>query len=286
MLRLATGDLTCEIAPALGGCITSLRWRGLDVLRPAPAGLASSRQSSSYPLVPWSNRIGHGVLHWQGGTWALAGNNAPEPHAIHGVGWQDAWQLEHAAAAEAVLRLVHAPDARWPFAFEARQHLRLAGDTLQMQLEVVNRSPGPMPAGVGWHPFFVKRPGSRVRLRTRGRWEMGPDKLPTERVPHPGLDQPCAALDVDHCFDGWDGVAQLQDEAMQVRLASSLRHVVVFTTPSREAIAIEPVSHVNNVYGDPALADRGELPVGAQALAPGERLQATASIELAGGAPP
>ena len=40
---------------------------------------------------------------------------------------------------------------------------------------------------------------------------MGDDKLPTRRVANSGIDADIASLDVDHCFDGWDGMARVWD---------------------------------------------------------------------------
>ena len=278
MLSLTAGPLTCTVDPALGGCIRSLQHDGLDVLRRAPDALATARQASSYPLVPYSNRIAGGALHWRGRSWQLALNNAPEPHAIHGIGWQLPWEVISSAADSAELVLRHAADERWPFAFESRQVFRLSATALDLELSVTNTGSEPAPAGLGWHPFFIKRPGARVQVRTQGRWEMGADKLPTVRLPHTGIDGSTDALDVDHCFDGWDGVALLQDDVLQARVTSGLQRIVVFTTPARDAIAIEPVSHVNNAYGasppGPATA------LGAAELEPGGTLQATMRIEV------
>ena len=93
----------------------------------------------------------------------------------------------------------------WPFAFECRQTLQLHANALQLTLTLTNRAGHAAPMGLGWHPYFAKRPGSRIRFAAAGRWEMGPDKLPTECLPVSGLDTACATLDVDHCFDGWSG---------------------------------------------------------------------------------
>jgi aldose 1-epimerase len=108
---------------------------------------------------------------------------------------------------------------------------------------------------------------------------MGEDKLPTRRVPTPGIDADCAALDVDHCFDGWDGEAVLSDGTFEIRLASNLSRLVVFTTPARDVIAIEPVSHVNNA---PALVAQGADPaqLGLATLGPGESLTAEMTITV------
>jgi aldose 1-epimerase len=278
MVELRAGELICRIAPALGGCITQLALGGEPVLRPSPANLQTARQSGSYPLVPFSNRIGGATLQWQGTLHPLVRNNGAEPHAIHGIGWQRAWEVLDSEPTYALLSFEHRPDAGWPFAFDASQTVRVSPQAAEFTLSITNQSGRDAPAGLGWHPFFVKRPGSRLELKTAGRWEMGDDKLPTRRLPHAGIDADIAQLDVDHCFDGWDGVAFLRDSVFDIRLRSNLSRVVVFTTPARDHIALEPVSHVNNVL---ALARNGDpAALGLVTLAPGESFSAQMTIEV------
>ncbi|MDO8375042.1 MAG: aldose 1-epimerase, partial [Polaromonas sp.] len=131
-----------------------------------------------------------------------------------------------------------------------------------------------------WHPYFVKRSRSRLTFEASGRWEMNEEKLPTHRQPADGLDVDCAALDVDHCFDGWNGVVHLRDEKMHTRIASNLGRLVVFTNPKRDFVAIEPVSHVNNAVNllQAGAGQADEL--GIQVLAPGESMSAQMSIAV------
>jgi aldose 1-epimerase len=280
MTRLQAGELSCEIEPRLGGCIAGLWLRDVPVLRSTPAAqLTSSRQAGCYPLVPFSNRIGSARLQWQGTQHPLVRNNGAEPHAIHGVGWQRPWQVLECDERSVFLSYEHRPDSSWPFAFDCSQGMRLAGRALAVTLSMTNHSPQPAPAGLGWHPYFVKRPGSHLAFAASGRWEMGPDKLPTEHRPASGLDADCAGLEVDHCFDGWNGLAVLRDELLQVRLSSSLRRLVVFTNPARDSVAIEPVSHVNNAMNLMAAgAEAAQL--GLVILQPGESFSAEMTIEV------
>ncbi len=279
MIRLESGKLVCEIEPALGGCIAGLWLDGVPVLRSTREPLASARQAGSYPLVPFSNRIARATLQWNGTDHPLVTNNAPEPHAIHGVGWQRPWSVLDSDDSFAMLAYEHPADAAWPFAFDSSQTLRLRGNTLELTLALTNQSHEPAPAGLGWHPYFIKRPGSRIAFEATGRWEMGPDKLPTTRSPAPGLDADCASLDVDHCFDGWNGVVHLRDDVLDVRLRSNLCRLVVFTHAGRDTIAIEPVSHVNNAVNLVAAgADADAL--GLHTLQPGETLTAQMSIDV------
>jgi aldose 1-epimerase len=280
MIRLQAGALCCELEPRLGGCIAGLWLDDLPVLRSTPAAqLTSSRQSGCYPLVPYSNRIAQATLLWQGTQHPLVRNNGAEPHAIHGVGWQRPWEVLDSDARSALLSYEHRADASWPFAFDSSQTFRLSPDALALTLSLTNQSGQPAPAGLGWHPWFVKRPGSRISFQAAGRWEMDQDKLPTQHRAHPGLDADCAQLDVDHCFDGWNGVVHLRDESLRIRVTSSLTRLVVFTNDTRAFIAIEPVSHVNNAVNLIGRgADAAEL--GLLTLQPGESCSAQMSIEV------
>ena len=279
-LNLTCGALRCELKPALGGCIAGL-WHGAQpVLRSTAAELHDVRVAASYPLVPYSNRIGQRQLHWAGQTYALPLNFTPEPHTIHGVGWERAWTVVSASATQAKLAYQHPGDAAWPFAFDAEQTFRLDADTLTLTMTITNRSNAPAPVGLGWHPYFAKSAQTQIQFDAQGRWDMGDDKLPTERLSHSGLDGHCQGLAIDHCFDGWDGALRLVEAGLRMRLSSDLGYLVVFTTPERDSIAIEPVSHVNNAL---ALAVQQGVPptqLGVRVLQPGERFAAQMRIQV------
>lgn len=273
--------MACDIVPPLGGCIAGLWLGDQPVLRStAGAQLVSARQAGSYPLVPFSNRVAHATLLWQGTSHPLVRNNADEPHAIHGVGWQRPWEVLEQDGAFAMLAYEHRPDDAWPFAFDCSQTFRLRPDSLELTLSMTNQSTQPAPAGLGWHPYFVKRARSHLSFEATGRWEMGPDKLPTRRLPAPGLDVDCINLDVDHCFDGWHGVAQLRDERLRIRVSSSLGRLVVFTNGTRDFVAIEPVSHVNNAINLMQTAGLAAGQLGVVVLQPGESTTAQMGIQV------
>ncbi|MDP2370511.1 aldose 1-epimerase [Rhodoferax sp.] len=280
-LLLASDDLRCEIAPALGGSVAGL-WLGqVPVLRStAAAALTSVRNAGSYPLVPFSNRVGHGSLRWAGTDHPLVVAESFEPHAIHGVGWLRPWIVLEASAQFALLSFEHQADESWPFAFDASQAFRLQGAELELTLSITNQSAVAAPVGLGWHPYFVKRADTHVRFAASGRWEMGDDKLPTRRALSAGLDRDCEGLDVDHCFDGWNGVLHLTDNQLHTTVTSSLRYVVVYTNATRNYVAIEPVSHVNNAINllEQGRASASEL--GVCVLQPGESMSAQMSIHV------
>jgi aldose 1-epimerase len=275
---LSSSRLRCEIKPELGGCIAGLWLGDIPVLRSTPASeLHSVRQAGSYPLVPFSNRIAHATLKWQGTSHPLVQNNAPEPHAIHGLGWQRPWQVLDQTEQLLMLGFEHQADSTWPFAFDASQTFRLQGNQLELVLSMTNQSASPAPAGLGWHPYFVKRSGSHITFDATGRWEMDAEKLPTHHQAGHGLDVDCAELDVDHCFEGWRGVVDLRDEKIHTRISSNLSRLVVFTNTSRDFVAIEPVSHVNNAINRMQV---GSDDLGIRVLQAGESMTVQMSIQV------
>ena len=112
---------------------------------------------------------------------------------------------------------------------------------------------------------------------TTGAGWRGADRLPTEHRASNGLDADCASLDSDHCFDGWTGTVHLHDDLLHTRITSDLRRLVVFTNDTKDFVAIEPVSHVNNAVNMLATNPQNSLAstlnaekLGVKVLPPGE----------------
>jgi aldose 1-epimerase len=280
-LTLRNADLVCDLKPELGGCIAGLWFSGIPVLRSTPAhDLHTVRQAGSYPLVPFSNRVSQATLQWQGTDHPLVQNWAPDPHAIHGVGWERPWSVLEASENFALLSYEHKADASWPFDFDCSQAFKLEAHALELSLSITNQSALAVPVGLGWHPFFVKRPDSHIQFDATGRWEMGHDKLPTHRAPSTGISAPCTTLDVDHCFDGWAGTVQLRDSILNVHVRSSLSRLVVYSTPQSDSIAIEPVSHVNDAVNRMAQTGASADDLGVCILHAGQTFSSAMRIEV------
>ena len=269
-VELRVGALRLALRPDLGGCIAGL-WHGATpVLRSTePAELTGARLSGSYPLLPYSNRVGFRRFEWLGQAHTTAANFDDNPHSVHGMGWLRAWtvlsQTADAHQAEAVLHLAHQPDAHWPFAFEAWQTFVLTGDTLRVALRFKNLAPTAQPVGLGWHPYFPKRTRSHLHAQVSGRWDPDASGLPERHVPQSGIHGDLAQLAYDHCFDGWTGTAQLRDERLSLTLTSSFSRLVVYTPATKPYWCVEPVSHVSNAIqmADPALHGLVDLAPGA-----------------------
>src|SRR6201992_2235507 len=156
-LTLTQGASKCDLLPRLGGSIAAWSVRGQEMMRPTNGADIAARDSfaaAGFPLVPFSNRVNAGRFEWNDRVFSLAANFPPEPHAIHGVGFERAWQVQAQAEDSLIMTLMHRPGASWPWAFKAEQRLVLERGQLTLELRAVNLSDQPVPLAFGHHPYF------------------------------------------------------------------------------------------------------------------------------------
>jgi aldose 1-epimerase len=289
VVALRAGRARLEFLPAAGGSITRYCWEAdggaVDWLRPN-AGPEGPRPDplamACFPLVPFSSRIREGRFVFQGRQVSLPLNFPPERHAIHGQGWQAPWMLAARSESEATIEYRHRADA-WPWDYCARQTFALRDDGLSLEIEVTNTSRQAMPAGIGFHPYFIRTPEARITADVAAMWqydgEVMPVRLltppPEERDPGKGVVAETVAM--DNTFTGWNRQAEIVWPEWQASLTLTadplLQFLVVFTPPGEDFFCVEPVSNWTDAFNTPAEGDGG-----ARILAPGESLAAKAYL--------
>lgn len=261
LIRLEVGDTSLVIAPAAGGGIAALRWQGADVMRPADGDALANLDPlglSSFPLVPWSNRIANGCFTWNGREVRLPRNFGDHPHSIHGHGWQRPWTVEAQDAASLTLAYEHAPD-KWPWAYRAEQRFDVERDGFTVRLSVENRSDMAMPAGLGHHPYYLKTPAMRLHAHLDGWWQTDEFIMPTayvEEARDDWSDKLHAPTTTDNVFSGWDGTARIEwperGVALTMTADEAARWMVVYSPPDQPIACIEGVTHPTDPFNDPA----------------------------------
>jgi len=223
--------------PSAGGRIAALRVDGRDLLLTEGRGALAW---GCYPMAPWAGRLRSGILRWRGEEHRLPTDLLP-PHAIHGTLLERPWEVVEAGARQATLAADLRPPWPWPGRVVAR--LELSTGSLRAALEV-HAADRPMPAIVGWHPWFprVLRDAAGapqggpavVRLAAGGMLRRGSDGIPTGEV------VPVPPGPWDDCFVGvarppavrWPG-------SLEVRVESDARFWVVYTE-REEGVCVEP----------------------------------------------
>ena len=270
-LALAGAGWELELLPALGGAIGALTYRGADILRPTPGGATDPLQAACFPLVPYANRIAGGRFHFDGRDVRLPLNFGDHPNTLHGTAWQRAWEVLEASADQAVLAQEHDGGDGWRWAWRAEQRFELDEAGLNVTLTLTNKAAEPMPAGLGLHPYFPIAPGTRLRLNAERVWLTDAVQIPSQPVPadHFGDWASGASIAeagfIDHCYEGWGGLATLDKGDHIVRVtAKGARDLHVYHPEGESFCCLEPVSQLPDAFNRPgAVFD---------VLAPGETL--------------
>jgi aldose 1-epimerase len=254
---------------------------------------ASSLSEASFLLVPYSNRIEDATFSFQGRSFQL---NQPARHARHGDVRKRAWKVEKSTSS----RLEASFDSRdhqgvnWPWPFCATAVFEVEGPRFTQRLSLENVSHAPMPAGLGWHPYFnrsLTKRGESVKwtFAVKGIYPDDHDN----RIPSGPAEEPGADFDfskgkalrhdkfMDYCACGFDGKARIEWPDSGVTLdfdcSPECGHLVVFNPIAEPFFALEPVTNANNGVN---LLARGDETSGIRILEPGEKLEASFKMLL------
>lgn len=264
-LLLEAGGWEAAIAPGDGGGLHALRFAGRDLLVPVPQGERLGGPWGAFWMIPWANRLDGGRI----GPHRMPVNRPQDGTAIHGLSRDRPWHVAALAPDAAVL----AQDvAAGPYRYATRLETRLAQASLALDLTVVNTGAAPMPFGAGWHPWFVRPPGTRLAFRATHRCTHDPRNLPIAAALTRGLDgDEEAFLGLDTHFAGWDGAARIAWPGLVLHLSASgalAANLQVYAPAEPAVLCVEPSSHLPDAPNRPDLADLGPM----APLAPGQAL--------------
>ncbi|MES1204347.1 MAG: aldose 1-epimerase family protein [Pseudomonadota bacterium] len=114
-----------------------------------------SRYGMGHILAPWPGRIDHGRYAFQGVTHQLPINEVGNENALHGLVRYLTWKLVERSADAVTLSLVLFPTDGYPFTLELVVTYRLGDRGLVVQTKATNIGAGPLPFGLGFHPYFA-----------------------------------------------------------------------------------------------------------------------------------
>jgi aldose 1-epimerase len=286
LLILSSTHLELELSPCIGGSISRLSYLAAgdrrSILRECHTPLENVLEAANFPLVPFVNRVRDGSFSFRGRSVSLAPNMAGDPSPLHGQGWLNPWQVDSASGSEAVLSYRHEP-GEWPWAYEAKQHVRLEAGVLSVRLTCRNSSNDAMPCGLGQHPYFPCGERTRIETNVSHVWTIDEHVLPVDKVPASGRydlsDRLICGQDLDHGFGGWSGRALIDDPDWPYELELSspeARFFQIYSPASGGFFVAEPVTHANAAMNSPE-PDWPEL--GLRVLEPGEEMRLDMRLE-------
>jgi aldose 1-epimerase len=292
LIELCAGNRRALVAPHVGGALAAfydiepdaakLHW-----LRPASVAALAARDPlgmSSFPLLPYCNRLRDARFTFQGQEIDLCADGNPYAHALHGHAWRRPWRVGVLTESTVELRFAHepcdVPGYRWPFRYEASQRIELTEEGLFVSMTARNLDTRPMPFGMGHHPYYPRTAATRIMTRARAMWHATPDLLPTHLGAHlavTAMGEPAGmsadAFDLDNNFAGWSRAATIvwPDEGRWVTLTAEppFDHMVVYAPAAHpELLCVEPVSNTADFLN----LDAPGADVGGCVLQPGQTI--------------
>lgn len=155
LLELAADGVEAVVDLEAGGRLSSFVVDGRQLLVTEGDGPIAW---GSFPMVPYAGRVRNGCFEFRGRRWDLP-MKLP-PHAIHGTVLDRPWE----ALDDRTIATELGPS--WPFAGRAIQRFELEAGRFTSRLEL--HADEPMPASLGWHPWFRRQPPSAANGRPPG----------------------------------------------------------------------------------------------------------------------
>jgi aldose 1-epimerase len=290
MIQIETPGTTAHLDADAGGRLTRLSWRRssghiVDIVVPMTGGLRLPRwpKAGAYPLIPYANRIAQGRLSFTGRSYEVAPHPDAYPHSLHGHSHLERWICSATGDAFADLSLACDRSKFWPWSFEARQRFSIEKDRLAVTVSLRNTDRVPMPAGLGWHPYFATAGSTTLVFDAEEWWPHASDYLPLGH-PQPldrDLRSPLVAEEgLTAYLGGWSGKVQvIREDGVQITLLADkiFDHLVVHRPTKAAYLCIEPVTHVANGFN---LAAAGVHGAGLHVLEAGDELTGTICMEL------
>jgi galactose mutarotase-like enzyme len=168
-----------SIDTSAGGRIASLIMAGRERLLVTPAaGIEPSIGWGCYLMAPFVGRVQHGLVNW-GGRKARLRLNAGR-HTIDGSVFDSEWIVTQRTAASVTISC-SLDTNKWPFRGTVTQRMAIARGLMRLEAEIVAGEP--MPAALGWHPWF-RNPGGHLCLAVNSDsvLHLAPDLIPTGKL--------------------------------------------------------------------------------------------------------
>jgi len=264
---IGTGDLRATFRPALGMLGSSVRFRGVEMLRRIDdlEGAAAKGSTAGLPLLyPWANRLA-GFRYLASGREVALDASSPLVHLdaqgkpMHGVPWGALrWAVRECEASSITATLDWTtPDllAVFPFPHRIAMLCSVCVDGLTISTIIDANQGSAVPVSFGFHPYFG------IPNLDRDAWRLTTPEMQRIVLDHGGI--PTGAIEPFGVFDGPlagkafdDGFALASDRAgfalsgagvrIEVDFLRGYGYAQLFAPKGKEYIAIEPMTAPTN----------------------------------------
>ena len=288
MIKIENDFYHLGILPKMGGSLSYLKYKGIDILRPALENETEPNQTSLFLMLPYGSFIKDGHFPYFGIVRSVAKNSPISRYPMHGDLWRNELKVVEQSPSSVKLSYVHDKTSGFPFSYTATLEYILEGESLLIKMTIQNDSVLPMPYGMGIHPFFVKDEDTSMKFTAPMIWFRGDDpilghpyKAPENLQFSEGKLVPKNGADIS--FGSWDGMVEIQYPSknllLEMKATNNFRHLILHAPKGKNFFCLEPVTHTPDAFN---LASQGIMGTGIQSLGPKQSVSEVISFTLKG----
>jgi aldose 1-epimerase len=272
VIKLGDGELSMSLVPHAGGGILSFTAFGRDIFRRADCvEEVDPVDLSCFPMTPYANRIAQGRFRLREEFIEIRSSWAR--HALHGFGWRRPWNVDRRTSNSAMLSYQE-DRGSWPWRYRTELSVVLEENTAFMELAVENLDDRPMPASLGFHPFFLGIDEAELDIQADGVWLTDEELIPTKWAPIEAAPvsfapaRPIAGTNLDNCFTGFRGTARIIWPRRRIEVvieAPACRFLQVYSQAADGSFCVEAQTAMPDAF------NHSEEVSGARSIEPGGR---------------
>lgn len=261
MLSLKNPNETMQATFSLeeGGRLKSLHYANQSVIQDLK-NISYENSYASSILFPFANRVCGGNYSFEMHNFQLESNENESKNAIHGLVFNKVFQLKSKLLEDKQNTITFSyieedPPKGFPFPFKIDLTYILKNTSLELKIEVENRSEKSFPFTLGWHPYFVVENFNNCVLEfdSSKRVMMNQDLITTSIInnlaPKP---YPVETQNLDHCFVLQNNKVSFRTPTYNIELSNSnnSKYLQLYTPPGEERIAIEPMTGISDSFNN------------------------------------
>ena len=252
------------IFPNLGATLQKLSRNGIEIIdginaKEEDLKIYNERYNSSF-LFPFPSRIEDGKYNFNGKDYQLEINDAALNNAIHGHIHNKTFKLKNKIVSnkKAKVKLTYkykGENEGFPFPYKLSIIYIFTKEIVKVRFNIENIGAEEFPFGIGWHPYFKTSDLNNSTLNFNGKteWILNERLLPLKETKL-SLQTPIKIeeKELDNCFvtNESKGVFKTTDYTMKMKFSSTPPNsfLQVYTPPTRDSIAIEPMTCGGNCF--------------------------------------
>ena len=265
IIKNAALNLHSIIYPNLGASLQKLTINNTEIIdgisnNEAGLEMYKTRYNSSL-LFPFPNRISDGKYEINGTSYQINCNEKALNNALHGFVFNKYFSVTkiNSTSTEASITFSYSDTKKtaYPFDYQLDVTYIFSENKLNIGFIVTNKSTKTMPFGIGWHPYFKAKNlhKSILNFEAENQFALNEKMIPLHEVPLK-INTPTEmdAIFLDDCFVTQKSETTFKTDAYSIEMKFSSKppnsFLQVYTPPTRDCIAIEPMTCAPNSFNN------------------------------------